>query len=201
MRNFVIMLVVVFAAAAQANLILNADFGSGTLGQLNNGGAIDNWNIFGTSQNGWYQTDIDSQRSVTMWWDDVGIFQNWACTPGEEYLLTVDARQPSVEPLVGWHAYLKVEWYDNLWAKVGESQLDYLSSADPQDAWIQLSGLATAAAGSANGRIVLGLNNWDSPSGKAYFDNASVVAAIPEPSLAALVAVGLGVVRLLRKRS
>lgn len=187
---------------AQANLLLNADFAQDGNPASFTSAVINNWTAYGTLGNGYYNNDIDSQMSVTMWWDDVGIYQDWACTPGQEYVLEVDARHPSVEPLVGWHAYLKVEWYDEGFVtKLGEQELDYISSVDPTDTWIPLSGTVTALTGSANGRIVLGLNNYDSSSGKAYFDDASVEpTVIPEPTLAALLAVGLGVVRILRKR-
>ncbi|MBN1268772.1 MAG: hypothetical protein JXB04_04230 [Kiritimatiellae bacterium] len=188
---------------AQANLLLNADFGSGTLGQFNNGAVVDNWTIFGTADSGWYQDDIDANRSVKIWWDDVGIYQDFACTAGSEYLFSADARYRSTpDPLVSWHGYIKVEWYDGSWNPLGSTELDYISSSDSADTWHQLSGSATAAVGSVNGRLVFGLNNYvGDNAGAAYFDNANVdVAAIPEPTLAALLAVGLGVVRILRKR-
>ena len=57
--------------------------------------------------------------SVKFWWDDTGLFQDFACTAGVLYDFRVDARHRSSEPLVDWKGYLKAEFYNASWVQVG----------------------------------------------------------------------------------
>ena len=181
----VIVIVLGLASVASANLLVNGDFSQNgvpaALGTTN----ISSWSSWGSS--GYYNDDIDSQMSVKIWWDDSGLWQDWSATAGEAYTLAVDARQQSTDPLVSWRGYLKVEFYNSTNGQIASQELDYLTPTDSKDTWLQLSGTYTAPVDTVYGRILLGMNNWASnAAGSVYFDNASVVAAIPEPTMAAL---------------
>ncbi len=203
MKKFVWLVVAVMAVAtaASANLLVNGDFTlDGTTAQLGTA-AINNWSYWGTS--GWYNDDIGANLSVKVWWDDTGLYQDWACDGNTAYELSVDAMNRSgSDNLTNWWGYLKVEFYDVSNAKVGESELDFLTMDDPDDTWMSLSGTYTSPAASSYGRIVLGLTHWaENPSGAAYFDNASVIEAIPEPAIAGLLLIGVVGLRMLRRRA
>ncbi|MFH0881261.1 MAG: autotransporter-associated beta strand repeat-containing protein, partial [Lentisphaerota bacterium] len=156
-----------------ANLLQNSDLAQdGTPAQVG-AATINNWTTWGAS--GWYNNDIDAQMAVKFWWNDSGMYQDFDCSAGMKYDFSVYARQRDIEPLTNWHGYLTAEFFDASWVSVGSRELDYISSDDPTNQWIQLSGSYTSPANSVHGRMVLGVNNWAAgPAGSAYFDNAAV---------------------------
>jgi len=168
-----------FTVSAQpnvnSNLLSNGDFALSGSGAQFGSATINGWTTWGNS--GWYQDDIGGNYSVKTWWDDSGIYQDFACTPGLRYDFSVLARHRSApDPLVAWHGYLKAEFYDAGWTSLGSQVLGYITATSATDAWIPLSGSYTAPVSSANGRLVLGVDTWGSgASGAAYFDDASVV--------------------------
>jgi hypothetical protein len=191
--------VVLMAAAcvASANLLVNGDFslpGSGSYGAINTV-SIPNWTSWGSD--GWYAGDIGAQPSVKMWNSGTGIYQDWSATAGQAYNLAVQTYSASGEPITGTgSADLRVEWFNAGYTALGTTTLGSMHAGDPQNAWFNLSGTATAVVGAVYGRITLDMEN---AGGAAYFDNASVtVAAVPEP--AAISMVGLGLVGLLHLR-
>jgi len=200
--SLAVLVLIAAASMASANLLVNGDFANGTSGGGQFGAAtINNWTTYGSS--GWYQSDIGGNYSVKMWWDDSGIYQDWACTAGEQFNLTVDALQRSTpDPLVSWTGYLQVEFYDSTGTnKLASQQLAYFPPTEPHDTWVTLSGSYTAPVSAVSGRIVLGVENWaTNASGSAYFDNATVNQVVPEPSLAGLVLFGAIGLVLLRRR-
>jgi autotransporter-associated beta strand protein len=157
------------------NLLQNGDFAlNGTPAQIHLA-TINNWSAWGES--GWYNTDIDSQLSVKIWWDDTGIYQDWDCTPDTLYQLNVYARQRTAEPLVDWQGYMKVEFYDSGDGQLLAQELDYFLPEYPTNQWILLTGVATAPANTAYGRIILGIKNWSaSAGGSCFFDDAAIYA-------------------------
>ena len=191
---------VALSGIVQADLLVNGDFsspGTGSAGQFGSV-TINNWTTWGTS--GWYANDIDSQMSAKIWATDTGIYQDWSATAGQSYDLTVQGYQTTGEQLTGDRVgYLTVEWYESGGAKIGSSLVvDTISAADSDNAWVSLSGTATAPANTAYGRTVLGVSDTTSGSGAVFFDNATVNAVVPEP--AALSMIGLGFFALMRFR-
>ncbi len=155
------------------NLLLNSDFALDGVAAQINAATINNWGTWGPS--GWYNSDIDSQMSVKLWYDDSGLFQDWTCAGSAVYELNVYARQRDAEPLVDWQGYLKVEFYDAGNGLLASQELDYFLPTDPTNQWILLTGCYTSPAASAYGRIVLGVKNWTATvSGAVFFDNARV---------------------------
>ena len=181
----VIVVVLTLASVASANLLLNGDFSqSGVAGQLGTA-TINNWSTWGTS--GYYQSDIGSQYSVKIWWDDSGLWQDWTAVAGQAYQMTVQGQTLSSEPLRNWDGFLQVEWYNSGNGQISKRTVDNFYPTDPTNQWVAVQGVVTAPVGTAYGRILLGVTNWSaSASGSVYFDNADVVA-IPEPTLAALL--------------
>lgn len=180
--------------------VLNGDFESpGTAGQFGSV-TIDDWHTWGTD--GSYSDDYAPSMSIKIWWDTAGIWQDWDATPGQSYQVGVQALQPSGDALVAWDAYLKVEFYDSDWQPLQALDLDYLNSSDPQDAWVDLSGICTAPDEAVHGRIVMGLTHWaENASGAVYFDNASMEdMTLPEPGTLALIGVGLLILNAARGR-
>jgi hypothetical protein len=197
---WLVVAVVAVATAASANLLLNPGFTDGGGTAQIGSATINNWSHWGNS--GWYNDDIGGNLSVKAWWDDTGIYQDWNCSPNTAYELSVDAQQRTGDSLVNWWGYLKVEFYDSSNTKLAEQELDYITSADSLDTWIPLSGIYTSPANSAYGRTILGITHWaENPAGASYFDNASVIEAIPEPAIAGLLLVGVVGLRMLRKRA
>jgi len=187
------------ASPAYPDLILNGDFtDNGTYGQLPTTN-ITHWTTWGAS--GWYQNDIDSDASIKFWFYDTGAYQNHDAMENQVFQYSVQARTPSGDQLAGMEGYLKAEFYDSTDTRISEYVVDTFTPSDPVDTWVQLSGLATAPVGTAYGRIVLGLQDDGTPdneSGALYFDDASV---IPEPSAAALLALGaMGVLTARQRR-
>ena len=188
------------SGVVHADLLVNGDFsspGTGSAGQFGSV-TIDNWTTYGTD--GWYANDVGSQMSAKIWAPGTGIYQDWTATAGSSYDMTVQGYQTTAEQLSGDRVgFLTVEWFESGGAKIGSSLVvDTMSVADSDNAWVTLSGSATAPANTAYGRTVLGVSDTTSGSGAVFFDNATVNAAIPEP--AALSMIGMGFFALMRFR-
>ena len=189
---------VALSGVVHADLLVNGNFsdpGAGSAGQIS-AVTITGWTSWGTD--GWYANDIDSQMSVKFWATGAGIYQNFDATPGYTYTVGAQAYQTTAEQLSGDRgAYVKVEWFDSGMNAVGTpTTVGTMTAANPDDAWVTLSGDVTAPANAAYGRTVLGLTETSGGGGAAYFDNATVT--IPEP--AALSMIGMGFFALIRIR-
>jgi hypothetical protein len=198
----VVMLALAVAGTASANLLSNGDFsapGAGSQGNINDTFVIPSWSHWGTD--GWYQNDIAGDLSVKYWGMGAGIYQNWDVTAGDVFTFSANAYQTTAEELTTETGYFKVEWYNSDYStQLGLTTLDSITTADPNDTWITLSGVATAAPGAVHGRVVFGLEGTDG-SGAAFFDDASVdTLVVPEPTTAALIGISLvGLLAMRRK--
>lgn len=183
--------VIVLAAAARAELLTNGNFEDGPTGNISAG--IPGWNSWGGS--GWHHDDAGrtlDAKAVVFWWDDAGIWQDFAVSPGVGYTFGVQAFSWPNDPLHLWNGLLKAEFYNSAIGTgpgqaISEFELDrFYSASDPTNTWVSLGGLAVAPAGADVGRIVLKINDWQSGvSGVLNFDNATVT---PEPAMLTLLA-------------
>lgn len=190
---------------AQANLLLNPTFQAGTgPGWFGNPGVvISNWTRWGNS--GWYTDDFGATNlNVKIWWDDTGIYQDWSASPGSVYVVGADImRSPmSGDQPVHWQAYVKAEFYNAANQQLLQYTVGTLGPSGPSGIWYQVSGLVTSPANTAYGRIVMGLQNYQSgAAGAYYFDNGlAEPSVIPEPATAMILALGFASLRALRKR-
>ncbi|HPP56260.1 MAG TPA: PEP-CTERM sorting domain-containing protein [Anaerohalosphaeraceae bacterium] len=176
--------------AASANLLTNGGFEDGNTGQLGVV-SIPGWNNWGYS--GWHHDDpgcMIGTKGMKFWWDDSGMWQDYAAAAGQTYFYCVQVMDAGRDTSpVNWDFRLEAEFYDSANTQLTAVVLGYFdSSIQPDDTWVQLSGSIMAPAGTAYGRVVLRLWDWQpNIRGAIYFDEVSVV---PEP--ASLAALGLG---------
>jgi len=200
--GLVIGLVLSFSPVAQANLLTNADLETGTLGQFGTG-VITGWATWGPS--GYYHSDYNhttgGSRAIKTWWDDTGIFQDFAATAGTSYNIGGYVYSPTTDSLgLGWNSVLKVEWYNGA-TKLSEYEVGrYISGTDAAGVWKNVSGDFTAPASANDGRLVMAIVNagtWDPEhphTGSAGWDDLSATP-IPEPT--SLLLLGSGLVGLI----
>ena len=186
------------SVSTYANLLLNTNFtDNGTYGQLPTTN-MTYWTTWGAS--GWYQDDINSDASVKFWSSDTGAYQDYSANPNEVYDYSIYAQTRSSDQLQGWKGYLKAEFYDNGWTQLNSYVVDTFTTNDAVDAWVQLSGLATAPVSTVYGRIVIGIEpDQGSTAGSLYYDDADVYA-VPEPASAALLIGGIAGIICMRRR-
>ena len=190
-----IALVAVLAMPASAELLLNGGFEEGDTGGINGSGVPTNWYAWG-SESGWHHDDagkVIDTKAIKFWWDDVGMWQDFAATPGDEYLFSVEALNHIDDTLVGWNGQLIAEFYNSVSGdKLSEVVVDkYYSASDPVNEWVNVSGTVVAPDGADIGRMILKIGDWvDGVGGSLNLDNASVTL-VPEPAAFALLAVGL----------
>jgi hypothetical protein len=187
--------------SAHATILVNGNFEDGPTGNIADG--IPGWNSWGNS--GWHHDDpgrtIDA-KAIVFWWDDAGLWQDFAATPGVTYDFSVQAFNWSGNPLTLWNGLIKAEFYDSsIGTGPGQALLEveldrFYTASDPMDQWVTIGGSLAAPPGADVGRIVLKIHDWqDGVSGVLNFDNAVVT---PEPATALLMALG---VALLRRRA
>lgn len=173
-----------------ANMLTNGGFEDGDLGQLGVV-SIPGWNNWGYS--GWHHDDpgcMIGTKGMKFWWDDSGMWQDYAAVAGQTYVYSVQVMDASRDTTPNnWDFRLEAEFYDATNTQLTAVVLGYFDSTiQPDDTWIQLSGSIMAPVGTAYGRVVLRLWDWQPGIGGAiYFDEVSVV---PEP--ASLLVCGLG---------
>lgn len=195
-----------FVSCVQANLLTNADFELGDLGQMGSV-SIDGWTTWGT--NGWHHDDTVYKydgKGVKLWWDATGIYQDFDAVAGETYSFSLEAISSSADMLKGWDLEFRVEWYNESGIIIGSSTeigRFYGSKSDVElgdgvESWKTISAALQAPDLTTTGRIIMDLTHagdWGWTGGSVFFDNASV---IPEP--ATLVLLGLGSIVLLRRK-
>ena len=176
------------SGADAANVLLNPGFtDNGTYGDFPTTN-ITHWTTWGLC--GRYQDDINNNASVKFWYDDSSAYQDFNANAGVVYKYSIYAQTLSSDQLKGWKGYLKAEWFDSGYTPISSYVVDYFTTNDNVDQWVQLSGLATAPVGTVHGRFTIGIEyDQGGTAGSLYFDNASV-EAIPEPSAVALLALG-----------
>jgi len=193
-RNmFVAMAVLAFlgiGVSASANLLINGDFEDGDTGQLGVV-AIPGWNSWGDA--GWHNDDagcVMDTKGMKFWWDSAGMWQDFAAVAGTTYTYSVQVMDASRDTSANnWDFQIEAEFYDVADTQLAAVALGYFdSSIQPDDTWVQIGDSIVAPAGTAYGRIVLRLWDWQEGIGGAlYFDNASVV---PEPATLAMLTLG-----------
>jgi hypothetical protein len=119
-------------------------------------------------------------QCVELRWGVTYIYQNFTAIAGEDYTISCESLQ-----LSGNQRHvptLQVEWYDASSSLIGSViDVDSVAAADTgpnADIWVAMSGVQTAPAGAAEGRVKVILNTNASGTRKnCYFDNVSVVGA------------------------
>lgn len=162
---------------AQANLLTNGGFEDGALGRLG-AVSIPAWNSWGNS--GWHHSDTGAclgTKGMKFWWDDSGLWQDFAAAEGLTYSCRVQVMDWSNDTSSNnWDLRIEAEFYNAAHTAIVKEVLGYFdSSSQPDDTWIEVGGTITAPPGTAYGRVVLRLWDWKSGiSGALYFDNVSV---------------------------
>ncbi len=163
-------------ACAQTNLLINGDFENGDVGSLGNG--VPGWNHWGSD--GWHHNDVGAvigAKGMKFWWNSTGMWQDFTAREGRVYEYRVRVMDWSGDTTANnWDFRIEAEFYNASNNMLTASVLGYFdSSVQPDDVWIQIGGTVTAPNGTAYGRIVLRLWDWQPGiSGSIYFDNASV---------------------------
>ncbi len=204
-RLLLIGLLCVAVSPASANLLVNGGFEDGDTGPINGDGVPPSWFAWGP-ESGWHHNDagkVIDTKAVKFWWDDVGLWQDVAVVGGTEYDFSVMAFNSTDDLLTGWNGLLRAEFYDSTVGTdpgdvLSSVQLDrYYSATDPVDAWVEISGPATAPPTADIGRIIIQIADWQSSGvgGSLNFDNASIT---PEPT-SALALLSLALLALRRR--
>lgn len=114
---------------------------------------------------------------MKFWWDDSGLWQDFAALEGLTYSFRVQVMDWSGDTSANnWDFRIEGEFYTATHTAIMKQVVGYFdSSVQPNDTWIEIGGTITAPAGTAYGRVVLRLWDWKSGiSGSIYFDNVSV---------------------------
>ncbi|MCE5185578.1 MAG: hypothetical protein LLF76_05575 [Planctomycetaceae bacterium] len=176
-KTVIVMLLAIPGVLAQANLLLNPGFEEGDTGQV---GVvpIPGWNSWGTA--GWHNTDagaVIDTKSIKFWWDGIGMWQDFAATPGRTYVYSVQVIDSSRDTSPkNWDLQMEAEFYDASKVQLAAVVLDYFDSTiQPDDTWVEIGGSLTAPAGTSYGRVILRVVDWQSGiAGALYCDNVSV---------------------------
>jgi len=172
----ILLSVVSAPALAQTNLLVNGDFEDGPTGSLANG--VPGWNNWGTG--GWHHNDagaVIGGKGMKLWSGDTGMWQDFAAAPGMSYDYRIQVMDWSGDTTANnWDMRIEAEFYDASDHQIKASVLGYFdSSVEPDDIWTRIGGKVSAPAGTAYGRIVLRLWDWQpGVVGSLYFDSASV---------------------------
>jgi glucosylceramidase len=180
----IVVLLVVLAAnfSAGANLLTNGDFEEGDTGQVGSV-SIPGWDSWGS--NGWHHNDagrtIDT-KGMKFWWDQVGMWQDFAAVSGETYRYRVQVMDWSgATSANNWNFQIEAEFYDHSGTDIVKVVLaTFDSSTQPDDTWVEIGGSIAAPANTAYGRVVMRTVDWhDGIAGSIYFDNVSVAQLPP----------------------
>ncbi len=181
--------------SAQADLLNNQSFESG----LDNWSSWNSGNIITPSDWGW------AQEGSTMagMWSTAGLWQDFNVTAGSTYLASVYAYEASSDAMTvgSKYAVAKLEWYTSGGAEIGTDawSVNIGGTGTGYDAWTKYSSTEIVAPETAAyGRLNLEIQG--SGDGRIYYDNASVAAVVPEPSILAMVSLGLGTLFLTLRR-
>lgn len=196
--------VVLFLAVglcAQANVLTNPGFEDGNTGQLGVV-ALPGWNSWGDAC--WHHDDpgcMIGTKGMKLWWDSAGMWQDYPAAPGQTYLYSVQVMDASRDTSPNnWDFRIEAEFYDAAATQLLAVVVGYFDSGiEPDDTWVQIGGSAVAPAGTAYGRVVMRLWDWQSGiAGAIYFDEVSVYdeslygqAYDPDPADGAIVTVDL----------
>jgi hypothetical protein len=166
-RKFSICVVLVLAAllctsANAANLLTNGGFEDGDTGQIGSV-VIPGWNSWGN--NGWHNNDagaVIDTKSMKFWWDGVGMWQNYAATPGTTYTYSVQVIDASRDTTPNnWDLQIEAEFYDAANVQLRATPVGYFDSTiQPNDTWIGIGGSIVAPAGTTTGRVVIRSLDW-----------------------------------------
>ena len=145
--TFLLSLCITTNSFAATNVLTNGDFEDG--GPAGLGGDPEYYppGWMGWGDNGWHHNDpghVIDTKAIKYWWDNAGIFQDFAAAPGVTYDFSVEVLNSTLETLVGWNGVIKAEFYDSSVGITVEFalivlELDrYYSASDPVDVWITI---------------------------------------------------------------
>lgn len=159
-----------FSCAANAELLNNGDFASGS----------SNWTII----DGGIWSDYGS-NALKVWatggqWDVGFAYQGVSVIPGETYTMSADVLNSSSEPLpgTGGKAFIKLEFFDEYGTIINGpygTELDSIDGTAVLNTWLPLSGSMTAPAGAATVNAILMVQDTGGGTSVAWFDNASLI--------------------------
>lgn len=182
---FLVVAIGLSAGTADADLLANGDFESGTVKGAFSNGYPDGWE-HGWGTNGWHHADSGykyDNYGIAIWANDTGLLQHIPAGESDSFTVSSDMIHPSAEPLTNRNAVTKIEFWNGALptdTKLAETQIGLLTDANATDTWFHCSGTVTAPAETADARIVLLVENTPgSFSGKAYFDNITVTQINP----------------------
>lgn len=184
-------LILVFTSTATFGTILtNGDFETGTKEKTETFDCPPWIRDSATNTNAWLDTDPSNgaEKSLKFRWEGVIVYQDFTAFEGVEYLLSVDTYQ--LEGNYEWRPMIAVEWYDAGSTLIGSRitvaeiapEAKYPDDSVEANTWYEISGLQTAPAGTATGRVILKLFRTESGIARknCYFDNAAVRPIIPD---------------------
>jgi hypothetical protein len=179
-----LMVILLAAGSAQANILTNGDFELGVSQYMAAGGyAPDGWYM--TANDGWHQNAppeaVQGLLSVVMW-SAGSLAQDFTVIPGVTYDCSVDAINITVSNLVASPAGMSLVLYgeslDAGAAVIDSVEIDrFECGVDPEGVWTTISGAYTVAGGAVTGRIRI---VFEGANGTTHmsFDNAVVTEAV-----------------------
>lgn len=177
-RDVAIVLFLAVCLSAQANLLTNGDFEDGDTGQVGSV-SIPGWDSWGN--NGWHHDEAGraiGTKGMKFWWDQVGMWQDFAAVSGETYAYRVEVMDWSgATSSNNWDFQIEAEFYDQSGTAIIKVVLaTFDSSTQPDDTWVEIGGSIAVPANTAHGRVVMRTADWhEGIAGSIYFDNVSVV--------------------------
>jgi hypothetical protein len=161
------------------------------------------WGGSGTLEGSYYNS---GSQSVRFWFNDTGLFQDFAATPGEEYETSGYLYTPSGGEQYTWdggnltYACIKLEWHRADDSLISYTESDHFTPDNTPDVWTQVSAQEEAPAETSYGRVTLLIDGAGPGSGTVAFDDVDAsVVAIPEPTTLALFGSIAGIFVLRRK--